>query len=91
MEQRVVELSQAVNQLTTLVQQQQVTISNLQGATATGSQQQQGAVDTRVPGRPDSFKGEESAWKDWSIVMRSYAALVEPRLGPLMSATEESD
>eukprot|EP00973_Karenia_brevis_P075839 10536956-Karenia_brevis.AAC.1 len=77
MEQRVAELSQAVGQLTALVQQQQATITNLQGATA-ASGSQQGVVDTRVLGRPESFKGEDAAWKDWSIVMRSCTALVEP-------------
>eukprot|EP00973_Karenia_brevis_P085472 11860261-Karenia_brevis.AAC.1 len=64
MEQRVAELSQAVGQLTALVQQQQATITDLQGATAASGSQQQGVVDTRVLGRPESFKGEDAAWKD---------------------------
>eukprot|EP00973_Karenia_brevis_P049245 6830372-Karenia_brevis.AAC.1 len=80
-----------VGVLTQLLQQQQSTIANLQQGATTASQSSQGVVDTRALGKPDSFKGEDAAWKDWSIVMRSYTSLVEPRLGPLMEAAEESD
>eukprot|EP00973_Karenia_brevis_P080554 11176242-Karenia_brevis.AAC.1 len=65
MEQRLAELVQTVGQLTQLVQQQQAVITNLQGATATSGSH--GVVDTRVLERPDNFKGEDAAWKDWSI------------------------
>ena len=35
-------------------------------------------VDTRNLGRPSQFNGTDSAWRDWSVVFRSYAALVHP-------------
>ena len=35
-------------------------------------------VDTRR--RPSQFNGTDSAWRDWSVVFRSYAALVHPAL-----------
>ena len=37
-------------------------------------------VDTRNLGRPSQFNGTDSAWRDWSVVFRSYAALVHPAL-----------
>ena len=29
-------------------------------------------VETRNPGRPFQFNGTDSAWRDWSVVFRSY-------------------
>ena len=37
-------------------------------------------VGTRNLGRPSQFNGTDSAWRDWSVVFRSYAALVHPAL-----------
>ena len=37
-------------------------------------------VDTQNLGRPSQFNGTDSAWRDWSVVFRSYAALVHPAL-----------
>ena len=37
-------------------------------------------VDTRNLGRPSHFNGTNSAWRDWSVVFRSYVALVHPAL-----------
>ena len=37
-------------------------------------------VDTRNLGRPSEFNGTGSAWRDLSVVFRSYAALVHPAL-----------
>ena len=34
-------------------------------------------VDTRNLGRPSQFNGTDSVWRDWSVVFRSYAALVD--------------
>ena len=35
-------------------------------------------VDTRNFGRLSQFNGTDSAWRDWSVVYRSNAALVHP-------------
>ena len=37
-------------------------------------------VDTSNLGRPSQFNGTDSAWRDWSVVFRSYAVLVHPTL-----------
>eukprot|EP00973_Karenia_brevis_P040764 5642111-Karenia_brevis.AAC.1 len=69
MEQRLQGLTQMVGVLTQQLQQQQSKIADMQQGATTTSQSSQGVVDTRMLGRPDSFKGEDAAWKDWSIVM----------------------
>ena len=45
-------------------------------------------VDTRNLGRPSPFDGTDSAWRDWSVVFRSYAALVHPALKREMQRVE---
>ena len=45
-------------------------------------------VDTRNLGRPSQFNGTDSAWRDWSVVFRSYAALVHPALKVEMQRVE---
>ena len=45
-------------------------------------------VDTRNLGRPSQFNGTYSAWRDWSVVFRSYAALVHPALKGEMQRVE---
>ena len=45
-------------------------------------------VDTRNLGRPSQFNGTDSAWRDWSVVFRSYAALVHPALKGEMQRVE---
>ena len=45
-------------------------------------------VDTRNVGRSSQFNGTDSAWKDWSVVFRSYAALVHPALTVEMQRVE---
>ena len=45
-------------------------------------------VDTRNLGRPPQFNGTDSAWRDWSVVFRSYAALVHPALKVEMQRVE---
>ena len=45
-------------------------------------------VDTRNLGRPSQFNGTDSAWRDWSVVFRSYAALVRPALKDEMQRVE---
>jgi len=48
-------------------------------------------VDTRNLGRPESFNGDDSRWRDWAVVFRSYAGLVTPELGQLMTDAERLD
>ena len=45
-------------------------------------------VDTRNLGRPSQLNGTDSAWRDWSVVFRSYAALVHPGLKDEMQRVE---
>ena len=45
-------------------------------------------VDRRNLGRPSQFNGTDSAWRDWSVVFRSYAALVHPALKDEMQRAE---
>ena len=45
-------------------------------------------VDARNLGRPSQFNGTDSAWRDWSVVFRSYAALVHPALKEEMQRVE---
>ena len=45
-------------------------------------------IDTRMLGRPDTFDGSESEWRDWSTVMKAYAALCNASLVTAMPATE---
>ena len=47
-------------------------------------------IDTRILGKPDTFNGEESKWKDWSVVTKTYAGVVCPALAHLMAAAEAS-
>ena len=45
-------------------------------------------VDTRNLGRLSQFNGTDGAWRDWSVVFRSYAALVHPALKGEMQRVE---
>ena len=48
-------------------------------------------VDTQNLGRPSQFNGTDSAWRDWSVVFRSYAALVHPALKDEMQRVETAE
>ena len=45
-------------------------------------------VDTRNLGKPSQINGTDSAWRDWSVVFRCYAALVHPALKDEMQRVE---
>ena len=45
-------------------------------------------VDTLNLGRSSQFSGTDSVWRDWSVVFRSYAALVHPALKDEMQRVE---
>ena len=47
-------------------------------------------VDTRNLGRPSSFDGSDAKWRDFAVVFRSYAALVNPHIETGMTAAEIS-
>ena len=46
------------------------------------------SVLTHTLGRPSKFNGTDSAWRDWSVVFRSYAALVHRALKEEMHRVE---
>ena len=47
-------------------------------------------IDTRMIGRPETFDGITTRWKDWPIVFRSYMGAAVPRLTDLMHQVEGS-
>ena len=46
-----------------------------------------GAIDIRVPGRPDTLTSEDQ-WVDWSIVKRAYCGMLSPDMLPGMRTAE---
>ena len=48
-------------------------------------------VDTRALGRPSMFDGQDVKWRDWSVVFKSYAGLVNERLATLMAPAETAE
>ena len=48
-------------------------------------------VNTRALGRPISFNGEDRKWRDWSVVFRSPAELVNTSLTKLLPDAEAAD
>ena len=83
----------------TITQQQNV-IQNLQQAQANAPQVGGGkgggglagavGVDTRVLGKPESFDGTDSRWRDWSTVVRAYVPLIDPLPSTTMEDAEIS-
>ena len=72
-------------------------VLRLQGAPAAGAgggggqgptRRDRVGIDTRNLGRPSSFNGSDDRWRDWAVVFRSYAALVNPALQHEMLAAE---
>ena len=48
------------------------------------------SVDARQLGKPEVFTGEDKKWRGWELIFRSYATLVNSRLGDLMRQAESS-
>ena len=48
-------------------------------------------LDTKVFGKPKSFNGMESEWKDWAFTFLAYCSLVDPRLVSAMRGAEALD
>ena len=49
------------------------------------------AIDTRLLGKPNDFRGTDAEFIDWSVVLRSYASLVNPGIGDLMTTAETTE
>ena len=64
----------------TAIEAARTTLQAQVGRVGRASGEQKVGVDTRNFGRPSQFNGIESAWRDWSVVFRSYAAQVHPAL-----------
>eukprot|EP00971_Amphidinium_carterae_P203274 4033975-Amphidinium_carterae.1 len=80
--------SAQVQQLNTQVAQLQ---QQLGAASARGADpaHRPPVIDTKLLGKPEQFSGTN--WKDWSVVMRSYAAVSVPLLRSLMERAHYSE
>ena len=77
------ELATAVQSVQAQLMASQAARSNLQAQVerlGRASGERKIGVDTRNLGRLSQFNGADRAWRDWSVVFRSYAALVHPAL-----------
>ena len=82
----------AANQAATVALQ---TAAAMQAAnavqTAANVPRARSAIDTRLLGKPNDFRGTDAEFVDWSVVLRSYASLVNPSLGELMKTAETTE
>ena len=90
-EAQLVELATAVQSVQAQLMASEAARSNLQAhverlGRATGERKI--GVDTRNLERPSQFNGIDGAWRAWSVVFRSYAALVHPALKEEMQRVE---
>ena len=78
-----------------LVQQRQVNAALQQQVSSmpatAPSTHRETVVDTRGLGRPETFDGTASKWRDWKVVIRSYTAACHGKLAALMEVAEETD
>ena len=90
-EAQLIELATAVQSVQAQLMVSEAARSNLQAqverSVRTTGERKIG-VDTRNLGRPSQFNGTDSACRDWSVVFRSYAALVHPALEDEMQRVE---
>ena len=85
------ELATAVQSVQAQLMAGEAALSNLQAQVerlGRSSGERKIGVDTRNLGRPSQFSGTDRAWRDWSVVFRSYAALVHPALKDEMQRVE---
>ena len=90
-ETQLIELATAVQSVQAQLMASEVAQSTLQAQVerlGRTSGERKIGVDTRNLGRPPQFNGTDSAWRDWSVVFRSYAALVHPALKDEMQRVE---
>ena len=71
----------------TVVAQLRNTVGTMTGAPPPPPPQLQ-LVDTRMLGRPATWDGSDSGWKDWKFVTASYLLAAMPALEPLLSRAE---
>jgi hypothetical protein len=86
MEQQIQQLGAAVAEL-----QQRLAEAEARGAAAGQRAEPRVGVDTRSLGKPQAFDGSDARWRDWSVVFKSYATLVNPALTVAMREAEVSD
>ena len=87
MQQRLVNLEGELMSQRGMNQQLQQTIA----ATLARSVTRPSAVDTRGLGKPDTFDGSCSKWRDWKVVMVSYTAAYNEKLARLMAKAEGTE
>ena len=66
--------------------QLQAVVGTLMGSRSATTQQ---LVDTRMLGKPGTWDGSESGWKDWKFVTASYLLAAMPTLEPLLARAEQ--
>ena len=86
-----VELATAVQSVQAQLMASEATRSNLQAQVerlGRASGERKIGVDTRNLGMLSQFDGADRDWRDWSVVFRSYAALVHSALKEEMQRVE---
>ena len=61
--------------------------STLMGA---GSNSTMGCIDTRLLGKPDKFDGQDSCWRDWKFITKTYIHAALPDIRALLLMAEET-
>ena len=88
MQQRMLALEGELMQQRQMNQLLQATVSR---TAASAPVQRASVVDTRGLGKPDSFDGSGSKWRDWKVVMTSYTAACNGELATLMAKAETTE
>ena len=61
--------------------------STLMGA---GSNSTMGCIDTRLLGKPDKFDGQDSCWRDWKFITKTFVHAAHPDIRALLLMAEET-
>ena len=69
----------------------QAIVAAAQTAAAQPAAQPRSVIDTRGLGRPETFDGSVSKWRDWKVVMQSCTAACHDNLGQLMDVAENTE
>lgn len=91
-----VALQQQGAEIQRLQQQQQLSVSECGSPTGRAGASYpttrfQSVVDTRVLGKPETFKGEPSKYRDWIFILKSYLGAIDSRFPELLENVEGSD
>ena len=78
------------------LQQQQLSVPDFSSPTSrvgasSPTTRFQSVVDTRVLGKPETFKGEPSKYRDWIFILKSYLGAIDSRFPELLEKVEGSD